>query len=60
MKKNVALRVAAILFILTIITGCFASQILAENAGLTQAFLPHSFSAVVQMTANIIPFTTGG
>lgn len=43
MQKNIALRTAAVLFILAVITGCFASSIFAKNAGLTHGFLPYRF-----------------
>ena len=44
-KKNYALRIAAAVFILIIITGCFAARILAKNAGIVSHGLPHTFSS---------------
>lgn len=51
MNKNTALRVAVIVLILTIITGCFASRILARNAGIDSGVLPHHFESAVMVSA---------
>ncbi len=40
MKKNVALRVAAVLFLLVIISLCFVCELMVSNAGLEHSFLP--------------------
>ncbi len=40
MKKNVALRVAAIVFLLVIISLCFVCELMVSNAGLEHGFLP--------------------
>ncbi len=40
MKKNVALRVAAIIFLLVIISLCFVCELMVSNAGLEHTFLP--------------------
>ncbi len=40
MKKNVALRVAAIVFLLVIISLCFVCELMVSNAGLELGFLP--------------------
>ncbi len=40
MKKNIALRVAAIIFLLVIISLCFVCELVVSNAGLEHTFLP--------------------
>ncbi len=56
MKKNVALRVAAILFLVTIIAACFVSELLVTDAGLEHSFLPYTL--LVQVDLN--PIALGG
>ncbi len=52
MKRNNALRAAVIVLILAIITGCFASRILARNAGLESGVLPYHFESAVRVSAD--------
>lgn len=40
MKKNIALRIAAVSFLLVLISACFLSELMVGNAGLEHGFFP--------------------
>lgn len=52
-RKNNALRTAAVLFILLMVTACLVSGILAEQAGLSHTMLPGNLGCIMNIPAGV-------
>lgn len=53
MKKNNALRTAAVLLIIAIVTACFACELLTANAGIELGFWPFPIELTMHHMTNL-------
>ena len=55
-QKNNALRTAAVLFILLMVTACLVSGILAEQAGIPHTMLPEFIGKISIMKIPVLSY----